>query len=343
MKNSTLISSLLLSIFISSSALAVSLPPDGSLERSGPPTPPSSSIKGLRIVAGNGTSNTSIYANGNMQAKLNVFYDIESGDSLKNISIKELYTAATLSQWNVTDIKNQHFSNDLISRSSGPQNLSQSYLTKYLTTNSQDIVSACVELTTRNGSFKSTCDGDSNQSFVRIEALEDQSFTVADWDKNLHTKMKNSLGHESWLRGYTPPNGRKIAYVDYKGSYARNGRTPNNAKVIFASPSYNSTVRKGQSTLYVFKPNTGVTSKTFYYGAISGNNKQYKTYTVNNSGNTTNSLVFVTNYIWNYKYAISLNPIHASTYFIGSIDVYDTYGSKTTFRFSRDGLGVNII
>ncbi|QXC56038.1 hypothetical protein KSS82_01995 [Vibrio mimicus] len=331
MKKTSVMSSVFLSMFLASSAFGA------------PPAPPGSNIKNLRIVAGNGTSTTSIYANGNMQAKLNVLYDIVNGDSVKNISIKELYTATTLTGWNITDVKNPYFSNDISSRSSSTQ-LSGGYSTKYLTTNRPGRVSVCVELTTVNGSFESTCGGTTNQSSVTIAAELDQTFTVKDWDQYLHTKMTNSLGDESWLRGYTPPQGRKIAYIDYKGAYSKNGRTPNNAKVIFASPSYNPSVSKEQSTLYVFKPDTGLSPKTFYYAVnYSGDSQKYTTYTVPQSVNTTNSLIFLTNYVFNYGSWISLNPVNSSTFHIRSIDVYDIYGSKTTFYFSRDGLGINII
>ena len=352
MKNKKLITSTILSVFLSSSALSISLPSDGSWDKSGTQVPPPNfGIKSLRIVAGSGLSETHIYANGNMQAELDVFYEIETGDSVKEISFHKLGTGESLSRlgWNVTDIRNPYFTDDLRNiiepRSVDKRSSSQSYLTKYVSTNLQDKISVCVELTTVNGHFKSTCyDSGLVDRAVTIDAKQDQVFTVADWNLDVHTKITNSLGDESWIRGYTPPDGRKIAYVDYKEAYARDGRTAKNSRIVFASPSYSSNVRRnGQSTLNVFMPNTGLTSKLFYYGKVlSPDHKEYKFYTVDGTANTTNSLIFVTNYNWG-KDDISLNPINASTYFVPSIDVYDIYGNKTAFRFSRDGLGINII
>ncbi|MGF1903584.1 hypothetical protein [Aliivibrio salmonicida] len=349
MKNKTLITSSILTVFLSSSALSLSLPSDGS---SGIPNlPPDYGIKKLEIFAGSGLSDTYIYANGNMQAQLDVLYELEeAGDSVEKISLKKSKTGGSLSAlgWNVTDIKNPYFSHDtrlkIDPRSSDTHSPSYSYLTKYVSTNLKDNISVCVELTTVNGYFKSTCYEDSlaNRA-VEIHAKQDQVFTVADWNLSVHTKITNSLGDESWIRGYTPPNGRTIAYVDYKGAYAKYGRTAKNSKVIFASPSYSENLRKGQSILNVFMPKTGLTSQIFYYGKILDNSHvQYKPYTVYGTANTTNSLIFVSNYVWG-ETGISLNPLGGSTHLVRSIDVYDTYGNKTTFYFSRDGLGINII
>ncbi|MPY23760.1 hypothetical protein [Shewanella sp. YLB-07] len=312
--------------------------------------PPTSSIKDLRIMAGNGTAVTQIYANGNMQAELKVFYQLDSNDSVKSIAIKELYTGQDLSGWNIADSKNQEFWNDIIpnskerdERSVMPKDYAVlSY--KYLTTNTEvGYTDVCVELTTKSGSFKSTCDGKTNDSHVKITSLPKRVLDVASWDLTLHEKINNSFGDEAWFRKFTPRGNAQIAYVDYNGAYERSGRTPPNAKMIFGSPSYNFTVRKSQSTLFVFEPNTGTTAKSLVYAKIwKDGSKAYANYTVNDVTSTANSVVFLTNYIFNYKYAVSLNPKNGSTYFHRYIDVYDTYGGKTRFNFVRAGLSVLI-
>ena len=210
--------------------------------------PPGSAIKDLRIVAGNGTSATTIYANGNMQAKLNIFYELDSGESVDSIKIKELYTGNELSKWTVSDIKNNNFVNDVQSGMVQSGQL-KTYLSKYLTTNSPSLTSVCVELTTINGSVKSTCKGDTNQSSVQIKALQCITYNFTnDWVLSQHAKIRNSFGNngESWVRAYTPPKGFKIAYIDYRGAFDQTGRVAKNAHLIFSSPTYQAPDWKSQ-------------------------------------------------------------------------------------------------
>lgn len=173
--------------------------------------PPESAIKKLEIFAADASNRTAIYANGKMQAELNVIYELEQGYTVKNVEIKKLKTEGGLTDWKVED-KSNGFLNQF---PGGVPPLDEAFYedatvkfyqahsamdaktqmdlavgkvqstTKYLSTSRPTNESVCVILTVSNGtdnSKQSTCDGSTNNASVYIAAHEPRKYSIDDFD-----------------------------------------------------------------------------------------------------------------------------------------------------------------
>ena len=73
--------------------------------------PPGSWVRDLRILSDSGLGNTDIYANGNMQAALDIVYDLEPGYSLKSVTLKKYNTGQDLDDWEQSSLENKYLHN----------------------------------------------------------------------------------------------------------------------------------------------------------------------------------------------------------------------------------------
>ncbi|PXV56795.1 hypothetical protein [Aeromonas veronii] len=134
--------------------------------------PDSAGIKSLAIYSYDSSSQNTIYANGNMQAPVDIVYDLASGYSFKEVTLKHLYTDAPLIEWSVSNKYNGY----LPSVSGGKTFIQKkNTLRRYISTNTPRQAAICVELTASKAGFadsiKSTCNGESQKSNVYITAL----------------------------------------------------------------------------------------------------------------------------------------------------------------------------
>lgn len=150
--------------------------------------PPGSWVRDLRILSDSGLGNTDIYANGNMQAALDIIYDLEPGYSLKSVTLKKYNTGQDLDDWEQSSLENKYLHNI------GGQRIghlrSSKFVQRYLSTSSPRSVSVCVELTaTKEGQdfTTSTCEPGTNQASVFVNAinpvyLTKNNFELLPWD-----------------------------------------------------------------------------------------------------------------------------------------------------------------
>ncbi|WP_375319974.1 hypothetical protein [Aliivibrio logei] len=204
MKNKILIISSILSVFLSSSALSISLPPDGSWDngRPGSSTPPSpsgpplSATRSLSIHSSLGDK-LNIYANGNMQAKLIVKYDLSDGFYNPKIELKQKDIGLDLpSTWKVSHIENE-FDHIIDSRSRIGSNLQSAQAAEavYVTSREVDYMDICVELTAEHNNYgeitDTTCFDSTNQDSVVINAKRPVKYTTDDFDINYTNETNN--------------------------------------------------------------------------------------------------------------------------------------------------------
>ena len=147
--------------------------------------PPDSGFKNLKIFASDGTSKVNIFANGNMQAKLDIIYDLAPGYELKDIHLKQLNTEYELEGWKISDTSNQylHQIDSLLSTISVSDRMTAH---RYISTEDKipNSVSVCVEATAiKNGieSKKSTCNSQTSNAFVYVKASKPKYLTKDDF------------------------------------------------------------------------------------------------------------------------------------------------------------------
>lgn len=143
--------------------------------------PDNAGIKDLAIYSYDSSSQNTIYANANMQAPVDIVYDLASGYYFKKVTLKHLYTNAPLIDWSVSDKSNGY----LPSVSGGKAFIQKkTTLRRYISTNTPRQAAICVELTASKEGFadsiKSTCNGESQKSNVYITALPPKYVTKND-------------------------------------------------------------------------------------------------------------------------------------------------------------------
>lgn len=123
--------------------------------------PPGSEINDLYLLADNGTSATTIYANGNMSALINVVYDLADGAEISSVELRkfgipggyDLPAGLIVHDEYSTDPELPH---DVVSSSvKAPKAYTST--SKYLTTDEILTTSICAKITTKNGDSKDTC------------------------------------------------------------------------------------------------------------------------------------------------------------------------------------------
>ncbi|EAR57581.1 hypothetical protein SKA34_08343 [Photobacterium sp. SKA34] len=148
--------------------------------------PPDSGFKNLKIFASDGTSKVNIFANGNMQAKLDIIYDLAPGYELKDIHLKQLNTEDELEGWKISDTSNQYLHQ--IDNLSSSISVSDSMTAhRYISTEDEipNSISVCVEATAiKDGveSKKSTCNAQTSNAFVYINAITPHYLGKEDFD-----------------------------------------------------------------------------------------------------------------------------------------------------------------
>lgn len=166
--------------------------------------PDGSGVKSLAIYSYDANNQNTIYANGKMQAPVDIVYELAEGYSVKNVTLKHLYTEEPLNDWFVSDEYNGY----LPSVSGGQTYVaSKNTLHKYISTNSARRAAICVELTASKvgaaDSMRSTCSGESQSSNVYIIALSPQYLTknnveLTDWDDSTEINKYVSSGDGVW-------------------------------------------------------------------------------------------------------------------------------------------------
>ena len=138
--------------------------------------PPDSGFKNLKIFASDGTSQVNIFANGNMQAKLDIIYDLAPGYELKDIHLKQYNTEDELEGWKVSDTSNQYI-HQIDSSSLTISVLDGKTAERYISTEDEisNRISVCVEATAinKNGveAKKSNCNSQTTNTSVYVNAI----------------------------------------------------------------------------------------------------------------------------------------------------------------------------
>ena len=161
--------------------------------------PPDSGFKNLKIFASDGTSQVNIFANGNMQAKLDIIYDLAPGYELKDIHLKQYNTEDELEGWKVSDTSNQYI-HQIDSSSLTISVLDGKTAERYISTEDEisNRISVCVEATAiKDGveTKKSTCQPGASDAFVYINAITPYYLGKEDFELISWT---NSSLLESW-------------------------------------------------------------------------------------------------------------------------------------------------
>lgn len=157
---------------------------------------PDSEIKSLRISTPT-LFDGRIYANGNMQAEMIVSYELVDGADVGYITLHRLYTREDINYlgWKTEEHPNEYYkvianseSNEGVN-DSGTTTLSSGNVPIYATTDTNASIDICVRLTTRNGYSRDTCDGNTNQSYVSLLAVEPVVYP----DENFEVEVSKSI------------------------------------------------------------------------------------------------------------------------------------------------------
>ncbi|WP_104026854.1 hypothetical protein [Vibrio jasicida] len=249
MNKTALITPILLSAILSPVALSISLPGDGSSSWNvppappTPPAPPATATKSLSIYSPLGDK-VKIYANGNMQAKLIVKYDLNDGYHNPIIKLKQKDLGIDLpSGWTVSSIENDFdhtigYASKTILRSS----TSQATEVKYVTSREVDYMDICVELTAEHDNYgkvtDTTCDESTNRDSILVDAKRPIVYTNDDFNVEYTNKTNNkkltiknySISPKSELKNieFTVGNGHLRGKSEDGNVYSN----PKNAKML---------------------------------------------------------------------------------------------------------------
>ncbi|WP_028865152.1 hypothetical protein [Psychromonas aquimarina] len=292
----------------------------------------------LTIRTASGSAVATIYANGRMQAKLNVSYsNIPDGYTVDNVVIKEAYINNNLpSYWVVSSIDNgydHNMSNSYQTLRTRQQNLTTIPL--YLSTlNSDADITLCAELevsnTYGNNETLSTCEGDTNNGLVSVIVLQEINYGIEDLDHSRNREWYGNTGASYAISNdrFTLRNNREIRDVG-----GCNTSLVNNGKRYLVSstngPEHPYSNARKFSAAYLFYPNQGVVSSNFSYS-----NGSYWRDTVSLNFNTTNSIVFA----WlngQDNQNTYVNPLISWTIHCSTIAFRDNYGNDGILNLSR--------
>lgn len=160
---------LLVSSWVSATEDLVSRGPDGA------------GIKKVAIYSYDGMSRNTIYANGRMQAPVDIVYELATGYAVKSVILKTLNTGAPLSDWVISD-KNNGYLPGLVNSKESTK--SSAVLRRYISTDGPRAAAVCVELIASKAgsadSVQSTCDGGTQDASVYITAIPPVSLSKDD-------------------------------------------------------------------------------------------------------------------------------------------------------------------
>ena len=218
----------------------------------GPPIKPTTFLE-IRTAEGNATT---IYGNGEMQAKLIVNYELSSGFHSPIINIKEKYSGNDLPDtWRVSASANgylhviSNYNYSAASYSSGSSfNANRISENRYVSSSSpSSIINACVELTAidSNGTSytDSTCYEATNADMVRISSTRPIVYTE---ERFTMTYVRNDEGYNTDVRYYelVPDSNINQAFeVVNACHFPSQGsssfiRIPNESGELSSSPTY---------------------------------------------------------------------------------------------------------
>lgn len=141
-------------------------------------------ILDVNLMTYNGLQDTDIYANGNMQAALDVAYQLSPGFTIKTITLKSLQSGEPLEGWTQSENENEYLHSIDDWPYSQPKFEGKSKRV-YLATKKNQNIAVCVELTAEKAGldvFKSTCSSLNPNGIVTIRALAPFYLSKADFD-----------------------------------------------------------------------------------------------------------------------------------------------------------------
>lgn len=284
-----------------------------------------------------GTSATTIYSNGNMQAKLVASYEnIPVGYTVDSVVIKQAYTNEDLSNtWKVSSFDNGYDSNiDVATRSqANPRTGNPTNQRFYLSTeNSGNDIMVCAELTATdpdgNKETLSTCDGETNSGLVSITVVPELNYGITELN---HSSSRAWYENDSYAIAndrFTLKNGRQIRDVGGCGTDLVN----DGKRYLISStngPAHPYSGHHKFSAVYLFKPNNGVVQNSFPYS----NGSTWKS-TLNQDFNTTNALTFAVLHGQDNQ-STYVNPLISWTTHCSTITFKDNYGNEGSLNLSR--------
>ncbi|MDE1337659.1 hypothetical protein [Vibrio aestuarianus] len=187
--------------------------------------PPGNEISklGIRIDTGEGM----IYANGNMQAEVHVYYELVEGAQIKAIRLIDRNTRQPLQDspyWFVDTTENEYLhviSYNQNRSSTGLPSLKtgEVYVRRYVRASRIDNVDVCLEIETMSGSMRDTC---INGETVQLQAVAPVVIDSSDFElQHVATLMSNHNRHlqQKYLKVRDPKlaPGLKIDFMESDG------------------------------------------------------------------------------------------------------------------------------
>ena len=305
--------------------------------------PPGYGIKSVTVRTTSGLSNTSIYANGRMQAAVNISYDLAEGYTVSNVSVLEAYTERELpNHWSVSyssngyvhDMNNVHHVNPRRL----PGSLGERTTTRFLSTKVVDDRTICAEVTATNGistSKLSTCSGNTNNGLVHINTNPARNYSISDFEQVVEFNSWWDSNHQAsspWgLYGvtYTKLTPKPGLGINIKSIDAGTSIQDDAGRIMVGSKLPKD---KKDSAFYVLYPNKG--SLTTYYNYSDGNSwRSTKTFTTN----TNNAIVFASiRGTQNKSSKFYANVLMNWEMLMSHIKFYDVYGNEGYIHIARE-------
>ncbi|MEW5250530.1 hypothetical protein [Microbulbifer discodermiae] len=148
--------------------------------------------------------NSRIYANGRMQAEVDIYYQLSDGYTFVDADLKELYSGLSFANTVVSDGYNGYIKDVRLGPGTpaftsllGPSQTSLALTTqisrKYLSSSSLGIVQVCVEAQARNNSTneivtQSTCDNTTNNGSISIEKISPINFSLSNFTRSVYDR-----------------------------------------------------------------------------------------------------------------------------------------------------------
>ena len=291
----------------------------------------------LTIRTTSSLPSTTIYANGNMQAKLIVSYkNIPNGYKVEKLSLKEAYTSNNLpSTWVKSHIDHGYDGDINVHRSATRNQINQNSNSQifYLSTrDSNSDITVCAELVAANANGNrqtlSTCNGDTNNGLVHVAVISEINYGIEDLDHVTNREWYEDHSYAISQEKFTLRNNRQIRDVGgCDTSIINNGK-----RYLISStngPAHPYSGHHKYGAVYLFKPNRGVVTSNFPY---SNNTKWLETVTL--SFNTTNSLSFAVLHGQDNQKTY-VNPLINWVIHCPIVTFRDNYGNEGILNISR--------
>ncbi|WP_038176940.1 MULTISPECIES: hypothetical protein [Vibrio] len=319
--------------------LIISLLPSISLAQSSSPS--------LTIRTISGLSSATIYANGNMQAKLLVSYkNIPQDYTVEKLSIREAYTNNPLpSSWENSSIDNGYDSDISGYRSAEKNKTVQNSTSQifYLSTrNSDNNITLCAELVASNANGNretlTTCNGDVNSGLVYLNVVPEINYGIEDLDQVTSREWYENDSYAIAQERFTLKNNREI-----RGVGGCDTKHENNGKRYLISstngPEHPYSGNRKYGAAYLFEPVRGVVSTSFPYFGITVNLITFREEFVEKETetlkfNTTNSITFA----WlngQDNLHTYINPLINIEIHCPLVTFVDNYGNNGIINISR--------